>query len=62
MNGFPVLVRIMFIERKMLQVIITGLIGQDNTRTECTVGDVSNIFDGELSNHGGPYNGVTMGC
>ncbi|KAF8893730.1 lipase class 3 family protein [Gymnopilus junonius] len=36
--------------------------GQDNTSTECIVGDVPNIFDGDESDHDGPYNGVEMGC
>ncbi|KAF8651855.1 hypothetical protein AX16_004629 [Volvariella volvacea WC 439] len=36
--------------------------GQDNTSTLCTVGDVPNIFDGNTSDHDGPYDGVTMGC
>jgi len=36
--------------------------GQDNTSDECIVGDVSNVFDGDLSDHDGPYDGVTMGC
>jgi len=36
--------------------------GQDNPSTQCIVGDVPNIFDGTLSDHDGPYNGVTMGC
>ncbi|KAI0794401.1 lipase [Fomes fomentarius] len=36
--------------------------GQDNTDARCTVGDVQNIFDGDESDHDGPYNGVTMGC
>lgn len=36
--------------------------GQDNTSDECTVGDVSNIFDGDESDHDGPYGGVEMGC
>ncbi|THH17778.1 hypothetical protein EW146_g3101 [Bondarzewia mesenterica] len=36
--------------------------GQDNTSTECIVGDVPNIFDGDESNHSGPYDGVEMGC
>jgi len=35
--------------------------GQDNPSTECTTGDVPNIFDGKSSNHDGPYNGITMG-
>lgn len=36
--------------------------GQDNPSTECIVGDVPSILDGDLSDHDGPYNGVTMGC
>ncbi|EGN97011.1 hypothetical protein SERLA73DRAFT_185287 [Serpula lacrymans var. lacrymans S7.3] len=36
--------------------------GQDNPSTQCIVGDVPSITDGDLSNHDGPYNGVTMGC
>ncbi|KAF9478910.1 lipase class 3 family protein [Pholiota conissans] len=36
--------------------------GQDNTSTECIVGDVPNIFDGDTSDHDGPYDTVTMGC
>ncbi|KAF7968057.1 hypothetical protein HWV62_32079 [Athelia sp. TMB] len=36
--------------------------GQDNPSTLCIVGDVSNIFEGDVSDHDGPYNGVTMGC
>jgi hypothetical protein len=36
--------------------------GQDNPSTECIVGDVPNIFEGDESDHDGPYNGVTMGC
>lgn len=39
-------------------------IGQDNPSKKCSVGDVPEIFDGEESHHGGPYDGVTMamGC
>ncbi|KAI0332705.1 lipase [Cubamyces sp. BRFM 1775] len=36
--------------------------GQDNTSDLCIVGDVPNIFEGDESDHDGPYNGVTMGC
>jgi hypothetical protein len=36
--------------------------GHDNTSTQCTVGDVPNIFEGSTGDHDGPYNGVTMGC
>ena len=36
--------------------------GQDNPSNLCIVGDVPNIFEGDESNHVGPYNGITMGC
>jgi len=36
--------------------------GQDNPSTLCIVGDVPSIVQGNLSNHDGPYGGVTMGC
>ncbi|CAL1714447.1 unnamed protein product [Somion occarium] len=36
--------------------------GQDNTNTQCIVGDVPNIFEGDESDHDGPYDGVLMGC
>ncbi|KZT69281.1 lipase [Daedalea quercina L-15889] len=36
--------------------------GQDNPSTQCIVGDVPTILDGDESDHDGPYNGVTMGC
>lgn len=36
--------------------------GQDNTSDDCIVGDVPNIFDGDESDHDGPYDGVEMGC
>jgi len=36
--------------------------GQDNPSTKCIVGDVPNIVEGRLSDHDGPYDGVTMGC
>ncbi|KAF8634616.1 hypothetical protein AX15_000821 [Amanita polypyramis BW_CC] len=35
--------------------------GQDNPSTMCSVGDVPNIFAGNVSNHHGPYNGINMG-
>jgi len=35
--------------------------GQDNTSTQCTVGEVGNIFDGSVGDHDGPYDGVEMG-
>ncbi|KIJ65386.1 hypothetical protein HYDPIDRAFT_27401 [Hydnomerulius pinastri MD-312] len=36
--------------------------GQDNPSTQCIVGDAPEVYDGDLSDHDGPYNGVTMGC
>lgn len=36
--------------------------GQDNPSTLCIVGDVPTIFEGNESDHDGPYDGVTMGC
>ncbi|KAF8510192.1 alpha/beta-hydrolase [Hysterangium stoloniferum] len=36
--------------------------GDDNTSDLCTTGDVGNIFEGSTSDHGGPYNGIQMGC
>ena len=37
-------------------------IGQDNTSTECIVGDVPNIFESDPDDHTGPYDGIEMGC
>nr|ABN45742.1 lipase [Antrodia cinnamomea] len=36
--------------------------GQDNPSTQCIVGDVPSIWDGDESDHDGPYNGIEMGC
>ncbi|KAF8887330.1 Alpha/Beta hydrolase protein [Infundibulicybe gibba] len=36
--------------------------GQDNTNSDCIVGDVPSIFDGHEGDHSGPYDGVKMGC
>ena len=36
--------------------------GQDNTNSQCTVGDVPNLLAGNGSDHDGPYDGVKMGC
>jgi len=36
--------------------------GMDNPSDLCTTGDVSNIFEGDTSDHDGPYDGVEMGC
>ena len=36
--------------------------GQDNSNKACIVGDVPNIFEGDESDHDGPYDGITMGC
>jgi hypothetical protein len=35
--------------------------GQDNPSRLCIVGDVGNIFEGNLTHHDGPYAGITMG-
>jgi len=35
--------------------------GEDNTDSRCTTGDVSNVFEGKISDHDGPYDVVTMG-
>lgn len=36
--------------------------GQENPSNSCIVGDVQNILEGNLSNHDGPYAGITIGC
>ncbi|KAI5123183.1 hypothetical protein M0805_003950 [Coniferiporia weirii] len=36
--------------------------GQDNDSDLCSTGVVSNVFEGDVSNHDGPYDVVTMGC
>ena len=36
--------------------------GQDNPSELCIVGDVPTVFQGNLSNHDGPYDGILMGC
>jgi len=36
--------------------------GEDNTSSECIVGDVPNIFESTPGDHSGPYDGVHMGC
>lgn len=36
--------------------------GQDNPSTQCIVGDVPEVWDGDESDHDGPYGGVEMGC
>ena len=36
--------------------------GDDNSSDLCIVGDVSNIFEGNLDDHEGPYAGISMGC
>ena len=64
MNGFPVPVRIQLPERRKYKSFANHnlTIGQDNPSTECVVGDVPNVFEGNLNDHDGPYNGITMGC
>ncbi|KAF8159295.1 lipase [Crassisporium funariophilum] len=36
--------------------------GEDDTDKRCSTGDVPNILEGKVSDHDGPYDGVTMGC
>ncbi|KAJ4474906.1 lipase class 3 family protein [Lentinula aciculospora] len=36
--------------------------GQDNTSSQCSTGDVPTIFNGDVDDHHGPYDGVEMGC
>ncbi|KAJ3983157.1 lipase class 3 family protein [Lentinula detonsa] len=36
--------------------------GQDNDSQECSTGDVPTIFNGDIDDHIGPYDGVEMGC
>ncbi|PPQ83026.1 hypothetical protein CVT24_011178 [Panaeolus cyanescens] len=36
--------------------------GQDNTASQCTIGTVPNILAGDVNDHDGPYNGITLGC
>ncbi|KAH9970959.1 Alpha/Beta hydrolase protein [Lactifluus volemus] len=36
--------------------------GQDNPSNLCIVGDVPNVFVGKVSDHAGPYAGITIGC
>ncbi|KAJ3761776.1 lipase class 3 family protein [Lentinula raphanica] len=36
--------------------------GQDNDSIECSTGDVPTIFNGDVDDHIGPYDGVSMGC
>ncbi|PPQ79791.1 LOW QUALITY PROTEIN: hypothetical protein CVT25_003145 [Psilocybe cyanescens] len=36
--------------------------GQDNPSTQCSTGDVPNIFAGNVADHHGPYDGVNMDC
>lgn len=36
--------------------------GQDNGSVLCSVGEVEDLFDGVVSDHDGPYDGVHMGA
>jgi len=36
--------------------------GDDNDSKLCSTGDVPTIFEGDTSDHDGPFNGITMGC
>ncbi|KAJ1306650.1 hypothetical protein OPQ81_007645 [Rhizoctonia solani] len=35
--------------------------GQDNTDSQCTTGAVSNVLVGDIDDHGGPYEGISVG-
>lgn len=45
-----------------LNVFLFDNLGQDNGSKLCIVGDVTSVSHGKLSEHNGPYDGVTMGC
>jgi len=47
---------------RTLSAVAPNCLGQDNPSDSCIVGDVKNIFEGDLDNHDGPYAGITMGC
>ncbi|PPQ85402.1 hypothetical protein CVT25_006398 [Psilocybe cyanescens] len=36
--------------------------GQDSTDANCTIDAVPNILSGDLDDHSGPFDGVTIGC
>jgi hypothetical protein len=36
--------------------------GQDNESPECTIATVPLLANGDINDHSGPYDGVTMGC
>ncbi|KAG8733995.1 hypothetical protein FRC11_013833 [Ceratobasidium sp. 423] len=36
-------------------------VGQDNTSVDCSTGAVPNIYDGDIDDHAGPYDGVYIG-
>lgn len=56
----------MFLEKKFTSQtnLLTRILGQDNPSTDCIVGHVPDVLDGNIGNHRGPYDGVTvtMGC
>ena len=60
-NGSPVPVKNLFNENKRRLTDHNLIVGQDNPSKECIVGDVPNVFDGNVKDHSGPYDGVTMG-
>jgi hypothetical protein len=41
--------------------ILTLSTGQDNGSALCSVGEVADLFEGSVSDHDGPYDGVRMG-
>ncbi|TBU28791.1 hypothetical protein BD311DRAFT_806639 [Dichomitus squalens] len=44
------------------KTLASGWHAPDNTDDRCIVGDVPNTFLGNLTEHGGPYGGIEMGC
>ena len=48
--------------RRLRALAWVACAGQDNTNSECIVGDVPNLLAGNETDHDGPYNGVEMGC
>ncbi|TBU54205.1 hypothetical protein BD310DRAFT_951591 [Dichomitus squalens] len=44
------------------KTLASGWHAPDNTDDRCIVGDVPNTFLGNLTDHGGPYGGIEMGC
>jgi hypothetical protein len=62
MRGMHVLVSKILM--KQCHSTLKDHVGDDNDSNQCSTGDVSNVFVGKVSDHDGPFNGVTMakGC